>query len=172
MSLLNSTDTEADDITLKYFETGHTFMSADSFHHGVEQQMKRQPNGNMYDFNDFCDVIKASNNGKVDVLVMNNCDLAKYTDEYSQRQKGKHRPLLADMIEVHFRRGPRELYYKTEYKQAAYKTFDFLKKNFKLTMPATSLRPELRGITKSKKRRHHISFAHSCHLIVIGFGKN
>jgi len=29
-----------EDITLKYFEPGHTFMSADSVHHGVEKSMK------------------------------------------------------------------------------------------------------------------------------------
>ena len=36
VSLVNSNVISTDDITLKYFEPGHTFMSADSFHHGVE----------------------------------------------------------------------------------------------------------------------------------------
>lgn len=38
-------------ITLKYFERGYTFMSADSIHHLVELQMKKQVGGNVYDLN-------------------------------------------------------------------------------------------------------------------------
>jgi len=40
-SLVNSRDIRAEELTLSYFETGHTFMSADSVHHGVEEQMRR-----------------------------------------------------------------------------------------------------------------------------------
>lgn len=53
--------------TLKYFEPGHTFMSVDSFHHGVEKAMKKWPGGNMVDFQDFTEVIASSNSGKVNV---------------------------------------------------------------------------------------------------------
>ena len=45
-------------ITLKYFEAGHTFMSADSFHHQVEKEAKSQ--GYLYDFKDFCQVCRQS----------------------------------------------------------------------------------------------------------------
>jgi len=48
--MVNSQDIEADDIVLTYFETGHTFMSADSVHHGIEDQIRKQPGGNIYDF--------------------------------------------------------------------------------------------------------------------------
>ena len=34
--LVNSNAVKFQSITLKFFESGHTFMSADSFHHGVE----------------------------------------------------------------------------------------------------------------------------------------
>ena len=44
-------------ITIKYFEKGHTFMSADSFHHQIEKEMKTKKN--VYDFNDFEQVIAA-----------------------------------------------------------------------------------------------------------------
>ena len=36
-------------VTIKYFEPGHTFMSADSFHRIVEQRLKQK--NNVYDFN-------------------------------------------------------------------------------------------------------------------------
>ncbi|CAM4578379.1 unnamed protein product [Leuciscus chuanchicus] len=47
--LVNGDTTTMEDITLKYFEKGHTFMSADSFHHGVKQEMKNRPGGVLYD---------------------------------------------------------------------------------------------------------------------------
>ena len=42
-------------ITIKYLNVGHTFMSADSFHHQVEKEMKQVKN--VYDFDDFSKVI-------------------------------------------------------------------------------------------------------------------
>ena len=38
-NLINVTINET---VMKYFEPGHTFMSADSFHHKVEQGMKKK----------------------------------------------------------------------------------------------------------------------------------
>ncbi len=48
--LVNGDTTSMEDITLKYFEKGHLFMSADSFHHGVELEMRNHPGGVVYDF--------------------------------------------------------------------------------------------------------------------------
>lgn len=39
--IINSLEISINTITLKYFETGHTFMSGDSFHHQVELGMKK-----------------------------------------------------------------------------------------------------------------------------------
>ena len=39
---VNKKNTAIQTITLKYFEPGHTFMSADSFHHRVEQKMQKK----------------------------------------------------------------------------------------------------------------------------------
>ena len=39
----------------KYFEPGHTFMSADNFHHQVERRMRQKKN--VEDFQDFVDVV-------------------------------------------------------------------------------------------------------------------
>ena len=45
-----------DKITLKYFMVGHTFMSADSFHRRVEQEIKGMKQ--VCDWNDFFDCVK------------------------------------------------------------------------------------------------------------------
>ena len=39
---VNSANIQADSITLKYLQAGHTFMSADSFHARTEKEMKRR----------------------------------------------------------------------------------------------------------------------------------
>ena len=49
-NLVNSRDGPKS-ITLKYFVVGHTFMSADSFHHKVEGEMKKMKN--VFDWSDF-----------------------------------------------------------------------------------------------------------------------
>ncbi|XP_036812015.1 uncharacterized protein LOC118942057 [Oncorhynchus mykiss] len=64
VSVVNADSTLMEDITLKFLEPGHTFMSADSFHHGVEQEMKARPGGVVYDFGDFLHVAATSNAGK------------------------------------------------------------------------------------------------------------
>ena len=149
VSVINSHEIEAEDITLKYFESGHTFMSADSFHHGVEQEMKAQPNGNVYDFDDFCRVIQQSNNGKVHVLVMENQDFLHHVSQCATT-RGKSRPLLSSIVEVRFSRGSRNILYKTSY-TGSYQTLDFLKKKFHPAMPNRLLRAEPRGIPSGKK---------------------
>lgn len=55
---LHSCEIAAETITIKYFEAGHTFMSADSFHHLVEKELKRNPK--CYDFQDFVNVVNNS----------------------------------------------------------------------------------------------------------------
>ncbi|KAG5885830.1 hypothetical protein JTB14_017200 [Gonioctena quinquepunctata] len=66
--IVNSSEIAANKIHLKYFQAGHTFMSADSFHHQVELSMKKS--GNIYDFNDFHEAVQRANSGKVDVISM------------------------------------------------------------------------------------------------------
>lgn len=53
--LVNSTEVNFDSITLRYLETGHTFMAADEFHHRVERSLKTKKR--VYDFEDFCKAV-------------------------------------------------------------------------------------------------------------------
>jgi hypothetical protein len=70
VSVVNAVSTFMEDITLKFFEPGRTFIRANSFHHGVEQEMKARPGGVLYDFGDFLHVVTTSNAGKVEVVEM------------------------------------------------------------------------------------------------------
>ena len=45
-------------ITIKYFEAGHTFMAADSFHARVEKEFKKTKN--IYDFSDYLSCVRAA----------------------------------------------------------------------------------------------------------------
>nr|CAI5862461.1 unnamed protein product [Callosobruchus analis] len=40
--IVNSSEVALENLTIKFFESGHTFMAADSFHHQVELSLKRK----------------------------------------------------------------------------------------------------------------------------------
>ena len=56
--LVNSSETNVHDVTIKYYEPGHTFVSAYSVYARVDQEMQKAPGGNIYDFQDFVEIIK------------------------------------------------------------------------------------------------------------------
>ena len=51
VDVINRKEIGVQSIKLKYFTAGHTFMSADNFHKGVENEMKEM--NNVYDLHDF-----------------------------------------------------------------------------------------------------------------------
>ena len=150
VGLVNSDAVEFEDITLKFFETGHTFMSADSFHHGVELEMKKGKGGNVYDFPEFVDVVKKSNSGKVDVIVLDNEKVRAYKGGQSQVKLKKAKVLLGKMCVFQLRRGSRNLHFKTSHADDDFQQVDFLKNAFSLDLPP-KLRTEGRGIPDAKK---------------------
>ena len=71
------------EVTIKYFEKGHTFMSCDSFHHSVEQGMRVAKN--IYD--------------------LGNCEvLEQFTDFPNGSNQSKSKPKLRDVKVIQFRR--------------------------------------------------------------------
>ena len=56
VNLMNNGVVAAETVTFKYLESGHTFMSADVVHAGVERQMRAM--GNVCDFNDYVTCVK------------------------------------------------------------------------------------------------------------------
>lgn len=65
MFIINSCEVSLESLTVKYFEPGHTFMSADSFHHNVEKSLKK-----MGKVNDFQDVVSAVGNASKHVNII------------------------------------------------------------------------------------------------------
>lgn len=66
--VINSDEVAAESIQLKFFEPGHTFMSADHFHHQVEKSMKQM--NKVYDFDDFLTCVGNANSKRVTVKAM------------------------------------------------------------------------------------------------------
>ena len=54
-------------ITLKYFEPGHTFMSADAFHHMIEQGIRKERR--IENFYDFVDVVEKKGKALVENII-------------------------------------------------------------------------------------------------------
>lgn len=126
--VINSSDIAASEIVLNYFQPGHSFMSADSFHHQVEQSLKIQRK--TYDFEDFVTAVKKANSGNVEVFEMQHYDFF-YWPTYMSQQKFKNTPrlYLSDIVHIKAVRGSNYLLCKTNYDvMSPYQQLDFLQK--------------------------------------------
>ncbi|KAL2076341.1 hypothetical protein ACEWY4_028042 [Coilia grayii] len=150
VKIVNSDQNTITDITLKFFEPGHTFMSADSFHASVERMMKKRPGGVVLDFQEFRDVIASSNSGRVNVVELQSSNILAWTDDHSAA-KMKNEAHLADMAVIQVRRGSRRFFYKLEHDAEDFTGCDFLKTKATLDFPP-QLRPGDKGVEKEKKR--------------------
>lgn len=150
--MINCNDISAQKIDLKYFEPGHTFMSADSFHHQVEHSLKKK--GKVYDFQDFVDCVENARSGKnVVVAVMELQNFHEWPDCTSQYKlrKTSPRPYLQSMVQVSFMRGDHTLQYKNNFNDD-FLTLNFLtSKAYKTGVPRPKPLKEPRGITKERK---------------------
>ncbi|CAG9773283.1 unnamed protein product [Ceutorhynchus assimilis] len=88
--LVNSADVALNTLTLKYFEPGHTFMSADSFHHQVEKSLKQMKK--VYDFGDYKDAVQKANSSKVKLIEMKINNFFNWEDKSSQYKLSKINP--------------------------------------------------------------------------------
>ncbi|KAG5885241.1 hypothetical protein JTB14_032940 [Gonioctena quinquepunctata] len=144
--IVNSSEIAANKIHLKYFQAGHTFMSADSFHHQVELSMKKS--GNIYDFNDFHEAVQRANSGKVDVISMTPSHFSDWKDFSSQYKlkKTKPRAYLNNMVMASFTRGEHTFVYYNDFDGVGHK-LSFLQAQ--IEKPLNRNRP--REILQSKK---------------------
>lgn len=143
LTLVNS------ETTLKFFEPGHTFMSTDSFHHGVEQEMRHRPGGVVFDFDDFLSVVANSNSRKVEVVKLKNDNIRAWMDGHSAA-KTKKMSRLAELKVVQLRRGSRSMFVKKSHGEEDFIELDFLQKKFNPCIPST-LRPQDWGVEEAKK---------------------
>lgn len=126
--IINSDDIAAKEIVLNYFQPGHSFMSADSFHHQVEQSLKVQRK--TYDFEDFVSSVRKAKPGKVEAIKMQHFDFFHWPDYVSQQKlKAPSRLYLCDLVHVKAVHGSYQLLCKTNYDvMSPYQELDFLQK--------------------------------------------
>lgn len=101
-------------IEFKFFESGHTFMAADSFHHQVEKSMKSYKKGNVVTFNDFVHCVKvAKKSATTDVISLKLEDFFTPTMTVTQYALNKMspRPKIDDMKHLIFKRGAYSMEY-------------------------------------------------------------
>lgn len=127
-------------------------MSADEFHHQVENALKKTKK--IYDFEDFAKAVASTNDRKTIVKKMEVADFFKIPDDTSsiKIQKTIPRPYLRDMSEVCFKRGSNSIFYKNDFNSPEYTQLDCLKqcvtkKGF--TAPVQNTGP--RGIASGRK---------------------
>ena len=108
-------------ITSKYLNVGHTFMSADSFHHKVEKEMKRVKN--VYDFDDFSKVIGNCGNA----INMHHSDFMIFENGVSQG-KFTSKPLLDNVKVFQFQSGSSKILWKESHQQKEFYSGETLKK--------------------------------------------
>ena len=106
INLVNSDALSAETITVKFLESGHTYMSADTVHASVEKRMRAKKN--VYDFEDFCSCIS---NSATELVKMTTASLYDIKPLHSQ-PKIKHTCNLSNMRVMQFRRGENLRFYK------------------------------------------------------------
>lgn len=149
ITLVNQNWNRTEDLTLKYFEPGHTFMTTDCFHQRVEREMERQPGGRVLDFEDFRRVVSAAQSGDVEVVEMQNEDIRVWK-EGNSRRKLTNTPPLPELAQIQFRKGSRLLWVKLSHDQEEFTPVDFLRNRTRLNIPEP-LRSAEQGIGRRKK---------------------
>ena len=151
ISIVNSKRNNLQAITMKFFEVGHTYMSADSFHHRVEKEVKQQ--GYLYDFGDYEKCINAAGRA----LVMEPKDFLLWEKQLSQGKISKQtRPLLDDVVVTQFRRGSKCLFFKRSHAATEFESSDCMKKQFKDDVDRGDVVPpvaEYEGVEKKRKSK-------------------
>ena len=134
------------EIVVKYFEPGHTFMSADSFHHLVEQNMRKQRR--VEDFQDFVNLVDSC--GKSLVMEYNN--FFKFPRGVSQAKYASKKPKLEDVQVVMFKRGSDEMFWKTTHAQKDFQSSQFLQKKYIKSLGNDfECAEQARGVSTAKK---------------------
>lgn len=149
---LNSDNTSINSIKLKYLQTGHTFMSADSFHHQVEKSLRQK--GKVLDFDDYKDCVQTSNSGKTTCVQMNVNDFLNVKDCSSRFKLSKTvpKPYLSNFCEVNFVRGSKKLFYKTKFNEKPIELSFLTAKALKEGVPQPEIKTSPRGISSIRKK--------------------
>lgn len=161
MYIVNSKEISTNEIEIFFLESGHTFMSADYFHHQCEEAMQnyraagQNSGGKLYDFDDFHDALKSVKMKNTNVVDMQLNDFREWLDYSSpsklDKNKNPNKPYLASVVKMRFVRGKNTMFYAYDY-ESEYIEFDFIMaKYLKQSPPAGRTRTKMRGIEKKRK---------------------
>ncbi|KAG5874401.1 hypothetical protein JTB14_016768 [Gonioctena quinquepunctata] len=154
VGMINSSEISANEIFLNFFETGHIFISADSFHHQVELSLKKI--GKVYDFDDFVKAVQKAQKTNTEVKVMSHQDFFKWKDLKSEAKlkKQKKRIYLSDIVQIKATRGHFFLQSKSSFTGEFEKLDVLYRKAMKrsgILSQSVPYRTEPRGFPKMKK---------------------
>ncbi|CAH1110446.1 unnamed protein product [Psylliodes chrysocephalus] len=155
--LINSQELGTEKIHMKYFEPGHSYMSADSFHHQVELSLKKQKK--TYDFSDFSAAVQSANKGHVTVKCLNINEIAdwKNCSSITKINRLNPRPYLRDVSEMIFTKGKLSFEYRT-FENSAFTEVDILQERFKKN--PNLMRPKFRNTPCwSRMKRHYSEYS-------------
>ena len=110
------------EIVIKNFEPGHTFMLADSFHHKAEQGMKEKRR--VEDFQDLVDLVNACGKSfvvdyQIFLLVPRGASQGKHTSE---------KPKLENFHGLMFKNGSDKIFWNTKHSQEQFHETQFFQK--------------------------------------------
>ena len=109
-------------ITMKYFEKGHTFMSADSFHTQVERAARMMKN--VYNFDDFVACINKSGIA----VPMQASDFFDYKNLLSHGMDSDY-PYVRQITTAQFRKGSTKLFWKEDFGSLTWNSGEFIQKS-------------------------------------------
>ena len=119
---VNRRDINADTITIKHFEPGYAFMSADSFHALIEKGIRRK--NKLQDFSDLVDIV----NERGDAVEMSSDDFLSVKKNVSEGNFASNKPKLENVQVVRFNRDSTKLYWKVSFSEKEFHSTDWLQK--------------------------------------------
>lgn len=149
--IVNSNEIAAKSITMKFLEKGHTFMSADSFHHQVELAMKQYEKGSVCDFDDFVKCVQSCNSQRVVCKELGISDFADWPDwtSITKINNAVPRPYINKISKIKFVRGTKTMLYANGFEE------DWIELDFIMTKHQGLNPPEMktapRGISREVK---------------------
>ena len=137
-----------DEITVKYFEPGHSFMKADTVHGLIGKKLKRTPE--VITFKDLTNLVSNSSS-RIELVEMQCDDFYKFVQGNRTRNTQNIKmPRLCELVEVKFVRGSKLLFYKQRHTSEEYTGVEFLRVKFQIE-PVPGRAEVSRGISSKKK---------------------
>ena len=145
--LVNSSDVRLATLKIKFFEPGHSFMSADSTHSAIESVIKRRKTS----IQDYVDLQSAIKDAGCKVIDMQVPDFRNFFSGLKSVSKENRKgvPYLADIVHAEFRRGSQNLFFKTSHSSQDLRESSFLKTNHDASK--ATIKSSHRGVSKTKK---------------------